>query len=98
MSRAYIPRDYQIVQGYTVPYYWMHEQSGRLRGAIGRYFNRCESQRDLNLTIAYVRYVLDCPSWAGDMAPLREQARVVETREDLDNLIEACLDAGIDPL
>lgn len=89
---------------HNTPLFWMDEQSGRLREAIQSFYaeslgtGTCEAQ-ELRLVIAYIQYVIDAPCWQGPGMPaLRDQAKTLRSVADINALIKACLDEGIDPL
>ena len=91
-----------------LPPYWRNETSGQLQPAIEALINH-GSQPDkfppptpqqLGLVIQYFQLYINAPCWQGDsnLVELRAQAQQLQTVEDCDRWLMACLDLGIDPL
>jgi hypothetical protein len=91
------------------PKFWQAEVTGRLEGPIMRYLqSEPVSLDDIRLIRLYLQQWIDSPVW--EMGPemdaaakeklayLRQGARLIKNRPDIDAWIEAALDIGIDPL
>lgn len=98
------------------PLYWRDELSGELHDAIHAFVGYGADKRNLPtfkqvvLTVAYLKYVIDAPCWRGDtmLDGLRAQAEelvsskkcavIGEWCDEINAWIMKCLEIGIDPL
>lgn len=80
------------------PMFWANEQSGVLRSAVWAFFHGKEDARQLAWVIAYVRYWINAPCWAGPgLQGLREAAATMRTRADVEGVVRLGLTLEIDP-
>lgn len=91
------------------PKFWRAEVSGVLVDPIMRYLEGIPlSPRDIELISLYLQQWIDSPVWEmnpemdaeakAELAKLRESARQLATRKDIDAWIAEGIDIGIDPL
>lgn len=91
------------------PKFWRHETSGILEGPIMRYLEgQPVSSEDVRLIRLYLEQWIDSPVWLmnpsadatakAELEKLRQSARRITSRKDIDAWIEAGMDLGIDPL
>lgn len=100
-----IPRMYR--QPFGSPYYWRDIEGGNLIPCTVSFIDAMgkgqePSQDDLIAVIDYLQYYLDAPVWNDQekVDVLREQAAGLspDNPKSVDDLIQHCVNVGIDPL
>ncbi len=83
------------------PKYWMYETGGKLHPALMAYLTgRPLDAEQIALIAAYLRQWIDSPVWAGGsaLAGLRDAARHIRTRADIELVIHTAVEMNMDPL
>ena len=83
----------------TVPGYWRHETSGRLRPAVMRFLEGGElSTDDIGLLRAYLRQWIESDVWRGGVDDLRGRIDGLVCRATITDWIDDAIERGADPL
>jgi len=83
------------------PKFWMYESSGVLATAVTRYLQGDDlTPEEVDLLKAYLWQWYKSPVWepSGTLEALRLRVAAIATRQDIDDIIEAGLEIGMDPL
>ena len=91
-----------------LPPYWRNEATGVLQPAIEALIHHGANPKrfppptpeQMELIIQYFRLYINAPCWRGDdrLLALKKIAGTLQTPEDCDRWLLACLDLGLDPL
>lgn len=97
--------EYRPLLGF--PQYWHDEQSGELQAAVLAYLGHKAAEapppdwHQLELLRDYLVHYVGAPCWVGEeeaISDLQRRAERIETVQDVGDLIERCLEIGLDPL
>jgi len=83
------------------PKFWMYESSGVLKPVVTKYLNgEALDAKEVKVFQAYLWQWYKSPVWepSGMLEALRLRVAAIATRQDIDDIIEAGLEIGMDPL
>jgi len=98
-------RSYRPPLGF--PQYWHDQESGELQAAVLAYLGHkaaeapAPDKEQLELLRDYLIHYVEAPCWVGEeetIADLSRRVHKIETVQDVGDLIERCLEIGLDPL
>lgn len=96
-----------------MPVYWGNDQTGKMRAAVGAYYDTILNKGAINsdqlkLLTDYLEYFIHAPCWENnlkesedmmaDLYQLRERSKTLASVESIRRWIEESMELGLDPL